>query len=127
VLDIANAARPVEVSRLTFEPHWTGWDAKTNRLVVTGTEPRLYLLKFDPANGTLSTDEAFHDTDGKPGFNFADRDWPWMERLRDASRSSILAVRASRVGMEFRTFNVFLQHPPRSLLSTFPFRTKSFY
>ncbi len=80
VLDIANAAKPVEVSRLklgdTFQPHWTGWDAKTNRLVVTGTEPRLYLLKFDPASGALSTDEAFHDTDGKPGFNFADRDWP---------------------------------------------------
>jgi hypothetical protein len=21
-------------------------------------------------------DTAFHDADGKPGFNFADRDWP---------------------------------------------------
>jgi hypothetical protein len=80
VLDIANAAKPVEVSRLkisdTFKPHWTGWDAKTQRLAVTGSEPRLYLLKLDQTSGALSIDEAFHDTDGKPGFNFADRDWP---------------------------------------------------
>ena len=59
-----------------FNPHWTGWDAKTQRVVVTGSEPRLYLLKFDPATGFLSMDDGFHDTDGKPGFRFADRDWP---------------------------------------------------
>jgi hypothetical protein len=80
VLDIANGAKPVEVSRLkvseTFAPHWTGWDAKTLRLVVTGSEPRLYLLKFDQATGALALDEAFHDADGKPGFNFANREWP---------------------------------------------------
>jgi hypothetical protein len=22
----------------TFQPHWTGWDPKTQRLVVTGTD-----------------------------------------------------------------------------------------
>jgi len=80
VLDIANAARPVEVARVklndTYVPHWTGWDAKTQRVVVTGTEPRLFLLKFDPATGALSIDDAFHDADGKPGFNLADREWP---------------------------------------------------
>jgi hypothetical protein len=80
VVDIANATKPVEVARLSFTetywPHWTGWDAKTQRLVVTGSEPRLYLVKLDPATGTLSTDEAFHDADGKPGLNFADREWP---------------------------------------------------
>jgi hypothetical protein len=80
VLDIANGSRPVEVSRVKFEndfgPHWTGWDAKTNRLVVTGLGPRLYLLKFDSTTGALSIDEAFHDSDGKPGFNFADQSWP---------------------------------------------------
>ena len=80
VLDLANPANPVEVSRLklgeTFSPHWTGWDARTQRVVVTGSEPRLYLLKFDPSNGAISMDESFHDSDGKPGFNFADRDWP---------------------------------------------------
>jgi hypothetical protein len=83
VLDIANGARPVEVSRVKLDdnyfPHWTGWDARTNRVVVTPGrtgDPRLYLLKFDPSTGAISLDEAFHDSDGKPGFNFTDRDWP---------------------------------------------------
>jgi hypothetical protein len=83
VLDIADGAKPVEVSRLKFDgnyyPHWTGWDPKTQRLVVTGGgrgEPRLYLLKFNSATGAVSMDDAFHDADGKPGFKFADRDWP---------------------------------------------------
>lgn len=80
VLDIAKGAKPVEVSRLkisdTFKPHWTGWDAKTQRIVVTGREPRLFLLKFDPATGALSMDDTFHDADGKPGFNFDNREWP---------------------------------------------------
>ena len=62
VLDIANAAKPIEIARVklndTYVPHWTGWDAKTQRVVVTGTEPRLFLLKFDPATGALSIDAA---------------------------------------------------------------------
>ena len=83
VLDIANGAKPVEVARVKFGdnyfPHWTGWDAKTGRVVVTSGSTgdlRLYLLKFDPATGALAMDESFHDADGKPGFNFIDRDWP---------------------------------------------------
>jgi hypothetical protein len=83
VLDISNGAKPVEVSRVkltdTYIPHWTGWDAKTQRVVVTAglnTKGRLYLLKFDATTGTLSMDETFRDTDGKPGFNFEDREWP---------------------------------------------------
>lgn len=80
VLDITNGAKPVEVSRLkisdTFKPHWTGWDAKTQRLVVTGREPRLFLVKLDPATGDLSMDDTFHDADGKVGFNFEQREWP---------------------------------------------------
>jgi hypothetical protein len=81
VLDIANPGKPAEVSRLklndTSRPHWTGWDAKTQRLVVTGSgERRLYLMKLDQATGAISMDDAFRDTDGKAGFNFEDRDWP---------------------------------------------------
>jgi hypothetical protein len=80
VLDIANAAKPVEVSRLklndTYSPHWTGWDAKTQRLVVTGSEPRLFLLKLDQTTGALTLDEKFHDAKGNVGFDFADREWP---------------------------------------------------
>jgi hypothetical protein len=83
VLDISNGTKPVEVSRVKFDdnyfPHWTGWDGKTQRIVVTSNgsgDSRLYLLKLDPASGKLAVDESFHDSDGKPGFKFADREWP---------------------------------------------------
>ena len=83
VLDITNGAKPVEVSRVKlgddYIPHWTAWDAKTQRVVVTtglNTRGRLYLLKFDPNTGGLSMDETFQDMDGKVGFNFENKDWP---------------------------------------------------
>ena len=83
VLDITNGAKPVEVARVkltdSYIPHWTAWDAKTERVVVTAglnTKGRLYLLKFDTTTGTLTMDETFRDTDGKVGFNFEDRAWP---------------------------------------------------
>jgi hypothetical protein len=79
VLDITNGAKPVEVSRLkfsdTYKPHWTGWDPKKQRLVVTGKESRLFLVKMDLATGALSMDEAFHDAEGKRGFNFENQAW----------------------------------------------------
>ena len=82
VLDIAEA-QPREVSRLTlsdvYNPHWTAWDPKTQRVVVTsGSTPadRMYLLKLDQATGALSVDDAFRDQDGKAGFSFAERAWP---------------------------------------------------
>jgi hypothetical protein len=82
VLDIADPANVREVSRLTinpdFSPHWTGWDAKSKRLVVTSGRKgdRLYLLKLDERTGTLSVDDSFRDTDGQVGFSFANRAWP---------------------------------------------------
>lgn len=80
VLDITNGVKPVEVSRLkfsdTYKPHWTGWDVKTQRVVVTGREPRLFMLKLDQATGALSTDDTFHDAEGKAGFSFEERQWP---------------------------------------------------
>jgi hypothetical protein len=84
-LDIADAAHPVEVSRLKisddYRPHWTAWDASTQRIVITpgtrgGSDDRMYLLKIDLETGTLSVDEDFRDTDGKAGFSFAERTWP---------------------------------------------------
>jgi hypothetical protein len=33
-------------------------------------------LKLDQATGAITVDDAFRDTDGKPGFNFGDREWP---------------------------------------------------
>ena len=80
VLNIADPANPFQVSRLKLGddsfPHWTGWDENTQRLVVTGREPRLYLLKLDSKTGMLTLDNAFHDAEGKPGFNFENREWP---------------------------------------------------
>ncbi|HEY6125716.1 MAG TPA: hypothetical protein VIV63_13775, partial [Steroidobacteraceae bacterium] len=79
-LDISNPQKPKEVSRLTlsdgFDAHWTGWDAKTKRLVTTGSENRLFLVKLDAKTGALSVDEAFKDDNGKPGFDLANRKWP---------------------------------------------------
>jgi hypothetical protein len=34
------------------------------------------LLKLDQSIGALSVDTDFRDTDGKPGFSFAEREWP---------------------------------------------------
>jgi hypothetical protein len=80
VLDLTRPAAPVEVSRLAlsadYSPHWTGWDARTHRLVVTGSAGRFYMLKLDENTGALSIDTAFHDETGQPGFNTANREWP---------------------------------------------------
>lgn len=79
-LDISNPVKPREVSRLSlsdgFRAHWTGWDAKTHRLVTTGSENRIFLVKVDVKTGALAVDEAFKDDNGKPGFDMADRKWP---------------------------------------------------
>jgi hypothetical protein len=83
VLDIADAAKPREVARLTlsetYSPHWTAWDPMAGRLVVTSgetPEDRTYLLKLDQTSGALSIDTAFRDTDGLVGLSFAERAWP---------------------------------------------------
>jgi hypothetical protein len=82
VIDIANGAKPVEVSRLTISPgyasHWSAWDPASGRLVVTSGQAgdRLYVLKLDDVNGHLSVDETFRDADGKPGLSMAARTWP---------------------------------------------------
>jgi hypothetical protein len=81
VVDIKNGAHPVEVARVVLDPaispHWTGYDASTHRLAVTGyREDRLFMLKFDPDTGALAIDAAFHDDRGNPGFDFDNRAWP---------------------------------------------------
>ncbi len=81
VLDVSNGAKPVAVSRVKFDdnyyPHWSAWDAATNRIVITPSgsgSSRLYLLKFDPQSGAVKVDESFRDTDGNSGFNFENRE-----------------------------------------------------
>jgi hypothetical protein len=34
------------------------------------------LVKLDENTGVLAVDTAFHDANGKPGFDFANREWP---------------------------------------------------
>lgn len=82
VLNIADGARPVEVSRLViddrYSAHWTGWDPISRRLVVTSGQSgdRMYLLKLDAASGALTIDESFRGEDGNVGFSFARQTWP---------------------------------------------------
>jgi hypothetical protein len=81
VLDIANPQHPVEVSRVVIDgnmlPHWSGYDAKTHRIAITGYgENRIFMLKFDPATGAAAIDGAFHDQGGRPGFDLTNRAWP---------------------------------------------------
>lgn len=72
-IDISNPAKVREVSRLSvsdsFEAHWTGWDAKTGRLVTTGSDNRVHLVKLDVKTGVLSMDTAFD-------FDMKNREWP---------------------------------------------------
>jgi hypothetical protein len=83
VLNIADPANPVEVSRLelsdNYNPHWTAWDPVTQRLVVTSSktpEERMYLVRLDTTTGELALDRSFRDTDAQPGFSFNERVWP---------------------------------------------------
>jgi hypothetical protein len=83
VLDIADPAKPVEVSRLKvsaeFSPHWSAWDPATQRIAAPPNAPgdnRLYLLKLDTKTGALTVDTSFRDADGKPGVSFGERLWP---------------------------------------------------
>lgn len=62
-LDVSNSAKPREVSRLVLGdsvmPHWMARDESGTRLVVnsgSGEDPRVYLLRIDPATGALSRD-----------------------------------------------------------------------
>lgn len=82
VLDIAHGANAREVSRLVisdrYDSHWTGWDTKAKRMVITSGQAgdRMYLLKLDETTGALTIDDKFRDTDGQVGFSFAKRTWP---------------------------------------------------
>ena len=81
VLDLTAPGGPKEVSRVILDgeilPHWTGYDARTQRLAVSGYEERrVFMLVFDPESGALTLDKAFHDEGGHAGFDTASRAWP---------------------------------------------------
>lgn len=80
VLDLTARGGPKEVSRVELNglrPHWTGYDARTHRIAVSGYDDlRFYLLTFDPDTGAAAIDRAFHDRNGKPGFDTGPQQWP---------------------------------------------------
>ena len=84
MLDVSDPARPAEVSRVQFDTrqglHWLAFDPTTNRVVAVNDmrdEPRIWILRFDPANGQLALDESFKDRVGSTaGISFDRMDWP---------------------------------------------------
>lgn len=84
-LDISDPEHPREVSSVSFgndeSPHWLSIDAAGRRLVLNSgggsKSTRLYIINFDPGNGTLAIDERFRDTgSARPGVNLSNRTWP---------------------------------------------------
>jgi hypothetical protein len=83
VLDVANPARPVEVSRLetgsTFRPHWASKDPGSDRIIVGAQEigeERMLMVRLDTLTGKLSWDAALRGRDGQLGLSFAREQWP---------------------------------------------------
>lgn len=79
VVDLTARGGPKEVSRVVLKglrPHWSSYDSRTQRIAVSGDESRIYLLTFDPDNGTAAVDHAFNDRTGKPGFDTGPQLWP---------------------------------------------------
>jgi hypothetical protein len=83
-LDISDAERLREVSRVTFGddegPHWASLDASGRRVVVNsaGSKPnRLYIVDVDAATGKLEIDGRFKDaTATGPGVSLTGKAWP---------------------------------------------------
>jgi len=81
VLDLTAAGGARETSRVVLDgrilPHWTGYDARTHRLAVSGyDENRVFMLTFNPDTGALALDKTFHDPSGQPGLDTVNRRWP---------------------------------------------------
>jgi hypothetical protein len=83
-LDISNPTAPREVSRVVLGsndvPHWISISPDQRRVVVTGYEGmkhRVFIARFDPANGALALDERFREEGAnEPGFRMDNKTWP---------------------------------------------------
>ena len=84
-LDIADPEHPREVSSVNLgdgeQPHWIAIDGTGRRVVLNsaghGSGNRLFVIDFDPANGQLSVDERFRDSDSaEPGIRLSAKTWP---------------------------------------------------
>jgi hypothetical protein len=83
-LDISNPTAPQEVSRVVLGsddvPHWISISPDQRRVVVTGYEGmkhRVFIARFDPANGKLALDGRFREEGAsEPGFRMDNKTWP---------------------------------------------------
>jgi hypothetical protein len=83
-LDIADPAKPREVSRVSLDPadvpHWISLEPNTRRLVITGygaLANRVLIATFDSATGALALDRRFRESGAdRPGFTMSGRTWP---------------------------------------------------
>lgn len=82
-LDVSDPARVSEVHTVSLDeddwPHWIALSPDERRIVVTGyagTRHRVILVDWDPSTQTLSVDESFGPTAGRPGISFDRSDWP---------------------------------------------------
>lgn len=80
-LDVSDPARPLEVSRVTFDstfkPHWLAFDEGGSRLVVNDGKQRLYLVSLNQRTGVLEIDQSFRDLGAAAGgVSFGRARWP---------------------------------------------------
>lgn len=99
--DLSNAAKPREVSRVTFDstvatPHWLSLDPSRARMVLTfDSESSVMLIDVDPTTGALTIDEKFRDAGArKPGVNFDRPSWPHGAGGRAQPHGAVFGVRS---------------------------------
>lgn len=86
VLDVSDPGKPVEASRLVFDPrfprtHWIAADRNTDRVVITGSNRSWVLIaNFDSRTGKLTLDKKFKTKRADyPGIDFDRVRWPHGE------------------------------------------------
>jgi len=88
VFDVSDPSTLVEVSRLTLdeplEPHWTQFDPRADRMIVTGTGPMIHMYLVDPETGELTRDRAFG-----PDFTMDREDWQHGSTGRAAPHAAL--------------------------------------
>lgn len=80
-LDVRDAMKPRELSRVTFDstftPHWMAFDAPSGRLIVNDGEWQLHVVTMNATTGALGIDSTFRDGGAtKPGVRFDRATWP---------------------------------------------------
>ena len=101
-LDVSNASKPVEVSRLMLEktekPHWISLEPNGKRIVISGGNgtlaSRLLIANIDTKTGKLSLDETFKERGAtKPGISFDREAWPHGNNGRGVPHGAVFSKR----------------------------------